>query len=455
MNRLDLDFSLKYTDERAEYVHGYLNTPQFLKRPPTSEECETIANYILWGRKRESDKNVVQDKEIQIKTRAGIWDSAAQVESLDGLLEQPGFSETSIVAPNAPKWRYPKIDFPSRKQILDECQDPDTRELFQNLWARIDDLDLELNYYDLAHGKRTKPPRETLLARFTPEAAERIKERALKLSQYAYLKKRHLLVELRREQYTLRDTFAPIILPSNAPDAPQVLEPIHLDAEIPCAPCGLLYGPDVGEGVINWDKVFPENRYPAPSDFTKKELDYLLHFYWKRAEECERATHYFDFRNEAHVVNVFNNYELLNENVDPDIFSSSKEFQNTLHFYISRANLTPAQECILQLKIEKRSNDDISSIVGARYGKTYTANYISTIFRQKIIPSICDAARIHAEIIENLPYPENFKVCKTCGQILLINTDNFVRKARAADGFSNQCKRCDKEARQMAKEKIK
>lgn len=450
MNRLDLDFSLKYTDERAEYVQGYLSTPQFIKRPPTNEECETIANYILWGRKRDSDKNVVQDKEIQIKTRAGLWEgSAAQVESLDGLLEQPGFSETSIVAPNAPKWRYPKIDFPSRKQILDECQDSDTRELFQNLWARIDDLDLELNYYDLAHGKRAKPPRETLLARFTPEAAERIKERALKLSQYTYLKKRHLLVELRREQYTLRDTFAPTILPSSAPDAPQILEPIHIDTDIPCAPCGLLYG-----GNIIWEKTFPSDRYPAPSDFTKKELTELLQFYWKRAEDCKSATYYFDFRNESHIVNVFNNYDLLNDNVDPDIFSSSKEFQDTLQFYVARANLTPAQQYILELKIQKRSNDDISTMVGARYGKTYTANYISTIFRQKIIPSICEAARIHAEIIENLPYPENFKVCKTCGQILLINTDNFVRKARAADGFSNQCKRCDKEARQMAKEKI-
>lgn len=450
MNRLDLDFSLKYTDERAEFVRDYLKTPQFMKRPPTNEECETIANYILWGRKRESDKNVVQDKEIQIKTRAGIWDNTAQVESLDGLLEQPGFSETSIIAPNAPKWRYPKIDFPSRAQILAECPDEETRAHFNGLWAQIDELDLELNYYDLAHGKRTKPPRAELLARFTTEEAARIKARAQKLSQFIYLKKRHLLVELRREQYTLRDTFHPPVLPNNTPDTPQALEPLHLDTDIPCAPCGLLYR--TGDNI--WEKVFPDNRYPAPVDFTKKELSFLLKFYWNRAQLCKSATHYFDFRDESHIVNVFNNYDLLNDNIDPDIFSSSKEFQDTLNFYTARANLTPAQALILQLKIEKRSNDDISSIVGAQYGKTYTANYISTIFRQKIIPSICDAARIHAEIIENLPYPENFKACKTCGKVLLINTDNFVRKARAADGFSNQCKRCDKEARQAAKEKI-
>ena len=35
--------------------------------------------------------------------------------------------------------------------------------------------------------------------------------------------------------------------------------------------------------------------------------------------------------------------------------------------------------------------------------------------------------------------------------MLLINTENFVRKSRSSDGFSNQCKRCDKKIRQQKK----
>ena len=69
----------------------------------------------------------------------------------------------------------------------------------------------------------------------------------------------------------------------------------------------------------------------------------------------------------------------------------------------------------------------------------------------KIIPQINEAARQHAEIIENLCYPENWKKCRHCGKTLLVNTDNFVRKSRSSDGFSNQCKRCDKEIRQQKK----
>ena len=453
MNRLDLDFSLKYTDERAQFVEEYLKSQQFQKRPPTNEECETIANYILWGRKQDTDKNVVQEKEIQIKTRAGLWEgSAAQVESLDGLLEQPGFSEQQIVAPNTPKWRYPKETF-SRTIVRHDLAAHDTAllELFEDLWKRIDSLDLELNYYDLIHGKRIKPPRAELLSQFTEEEAAAIEARAHTLNQFKYLKKRHLLVELRREQYTLRDTYMPPLLQHSTSEPQQILNPIYIDADVPCAPCGLCYRG--GDGL--WEKAFPPDRYPAPSDFTKDELARLLRFYWRRKEFCKEGITYFDFTNEEHITRVFNNYDLLKDNVDPDILSNTQEFYDTLNFYIARANLTPAQERILQLKIQKRSNEDISAIIGEEFGKAYTINYISTIFRQKIIPSICEAAKIHAEIIENLPYPENFKVCKTCGKVMLINTDNFVRKARAADGFSNQCKRCDKEARQIAKEKIK
>lgn len=455
MNRLNLDFSLKYTDERARFVEEYLKSQQFQNRPPTNEECETIANYILWGRKQDSGKNVVQEKEIQIKTRAGLWEgSGAQIESLDGLLEQPGFSEQQIVAPNTPKWRYPKETFSraSVRQDLRSRQDDSLLDLFENLWRRIDSLDLELNFYDLEHGKREKPPRAELLAQFTEDEIAAIRAHALVLNQFKYLKKRHLLVELRREQYTLRDTYTQPVQQHATQEAQQTLNPIYIDADIPCAPCGLYYSND-STGL--WKKIFPEGRYPAPSDFTKSELSQILRFYWRRKEFCREGITYFDFTNEDHITRVFNNFDLLNENEETDVFSNTKEFHDTLNFYIARANLSPAQQLILQLKIQKKSNEEISKLVEQEFGKAYTINYISTIFRQKIIPSICEAAKIHAEVIENLPYPENFKVCKTCGKIMLINEKNFVHKARAADGFSSQCKRCDKEARQIAKEKIK
>lgn len=50
-------------------------------------------------------------------------------------------------------------------------------ERYETLWQEIDTLDLMINYYDLAHGKR-KNPRGPLLNLFTPEEQEKLKEKA-------------------------------------------------------------------------------------------------------------------------------------------------------------------------------------------------------------------------------------------------------------------------------------
>ena len=49
-NRLRLDFSLTTNAERVEFLDKYLLQPQFVKEPPTEEELETMANYLLWGK---------------------------------------------------------------------------------------------------------------------------------------------------------------------------------------------------------------------------------------------------------------------------------------------------------------------------------------------------------------------------------------------------------------------
>ena len=49
-NRLQLDFKLVTTDERAAFLNEYLQQPQFVKKPPTEDELETMGNYLLWGK---------------------------------------------------------------------------------------------------------------------------------------------------------------------------------------------------------------------------------------------------------------------------------------------------------------------------------------------------------------------------------------------------------------------
>lgn len=450
-NRLNLNFNLSYIDERKDFVEAYLQTPQFIVRPPSTQELETMANYILWGKRRDTDKNLVQDKQIQIATRAGLWDAnAAKVESLDALLAQPTFTEQQILSPDSPRYKYPKETF--SRAAARKSADASTLELLENLWREIDQLDLELNYYDLIHGKRIKPPRDELLEKFSLTEQQHLKESAAQLTQFTYLKKRHLLVELRREQFTIRDTYTSQWSPRSInPPANLYSSTPNIETDFPCAPCGLRYRATTLGGIDIWEKLFPLDRYPIPSDFTQSELEQIMQFYWERTKQ----DHTFDFRNPTHIGKTFEQFEQLRDEKDDEFLSNSSEFLDTLQFYINRADLNDTQREILEMKLRKVSNPDIAAYINKKYSKSYTVNYISTIFRQKIIPQICDAAKTHADIIENLTFPENFKKCKTCGRILLLNSTNFVKKSRSPDGYSTQCKICDREARVKAKDKIK
>ena len=204
MNRLKLDFSLQTAEERNQFLQDYL--VQF--NDLNERELETIANYLLWGK---TANGKALGAGIDIKTRNGTWDKKDKSESLEALLENPSFNDASLQQLNeVPPTKVSRKVF-SRQEARQNAPSY-LLEIFEELWTKIDELDLTLNYYDLKIGKRINQPREELLKRFSAEEQKRLKEKANHLNQYQYLKKRHELVELRREQYTLRDSYSETIL---------------------------------------------------------------------------------------------------------------------------------------------------------------------------------------------------------------------------------------------------
>lgn len=119
----------------------------------------------------------------------------------------------------------------------------------------------------------------------------------------------------------------------------------------------------------------------------------------------------------------------------------------TLKFYIEQAELSGVHKDILDLKLQKTRNADIASIINKKWGKSYNVNYISTIFRQRIIPRITAAAAYHVKLIENIYFEDEFKTCVECGRVLLKDPDNFTRRGRSKDGYSSHCKTCERAAR--------
>lgn len=235
-NRLHLDFSLVTTEERNAFIHEYLASDQFTKRPPTEEELETIGNYLLWGKNKDG-LNAKQSDGIDIETKHGTWDKDANVESLEGLLESPTFNEASLSSmDNQIPYKLPRETF-SRKDALAKCPEflvPTFTELFK----QIDKLDMLINLYELRHGKRKNPPRDALLAKFTEEELCSMRETVSHWNQYRYLKMRHQLVDMRREQYTLRDSYSQVVLPQGAITPIITDEKPQIDCDITVLPLG-------------------------------------------------------------------------------------------------------------------------------------------------------------------------------------------------------------------------
>ena len=439
-NRLHLDFSITGTNERKDFVDEYVQRPEFIRAPLTEDELETIANYILWG--KDSDgTSLVQKGDISIETRNKTW-QRDDTESLDAMMESPTFNEASLRRPTEARTRIPREVF-SREEALAQCPSH-MRPVFEELFAHIDRLEMCIHFYEFAHGKRKEEPRASLLKKFTPAQIEAAQKLASTWNQYKYLKQRHLIVELRREQFTLRDSYIEKHLRHTPPEPD--LDPVSLDfgAEIPVFPLGL-----VGEPFSNL--VFKPETELNPYTYTENEIDLLIKLYWNKKQQS-RPQLFFDFGELEHVYELFGQLNEIEEDLDAlPLESNLKKLLDTLRYYIALTDLSEVQAEILDLKINKVKNQDIADLINKKYGKSYTANYISTIFRQKIIPQINETVRFHALVVENMCFEENFKKCSGCGKILLIDAQNFVRKSRSKDGFSTKCKKCDRADRQKKK----
>lgn len=437
-NRLKLNWDITDRGERVTFASNYLESLTFTLN---TYEVETLANYILWGKNSEGLNG--RQEGLELETRYKTWD-VSRIESLDALTEDPAFNEATVRQTSLvllPKNQKPQF---SRSEVR-RTASPDLLPIFEDLWRRIDTLELKLGFYDLAHAKRKTPLREELLKRFEATDLAAAEEAARHISTYKYVKMKHELVELRREQYTLRDTFAQALLPAQEffynpePDA------AALGEEIDVRPLGIPNENSLARKL--WGDEFP---YPA--QFSPSELKAISSLLWKKPAPSKR---YFDFGNEDHLYTLFGMWGELEEaasrpNIAPD--STLPAFLNALKTYKKLAQLEPFLEDILDLKVKKKSNQDIVDFLKEKYGKTYTPNYISTLYCKKCLAQIAAAAKFHREVVGNLFFPENFKQCKDCGKVLLLSSENFVKRARSSDGFSPRCKQCEKKLRARAKE---
>ena len=182
-------------------------------------------------------------------------------------MESPTFSEASLRRPTEARTRVAREVF-DRKKTLNECP-AHLIPVFEDLFKRIDTIELTLNFYEFSHGRRKEPPRSQLINKFTDSEITSAQETASKWNQFKYLKQRHLIVELRREQFTLRDSYIERHVRKTPPE-PEI-DPVDpdFDAEIPVFPLGLAHGPI---GALLFKKEADLN----PSAYSESDLQKVL-----------------------------------------------------------------------------------------------------------------------------------------------------------------------------------
>lgn len=391
---LKLDFTIPTSEARKEFIDNLLKESQNY----TKKEIETMGNYILYGKDSEDGKSCVDRKEVHISTKYGSY-KKKEPESLEALLENPNFNEGIFIKHN----NHYKIVKPT----IDREKDADIPSI-KKLWKEIDRLQYKL---DVSTGKIEDPS-------------------VIKYEGIQLYKLKHHLIDLRKQQYHLKDIFKPTILLYGS-SAHQTLP--YEEQDFPW-----------GEENSNYD-IAPLGVITANSDRFYKPKEASKE---KNYEYNENAKFLIDFRNPNHIYFLFENYFDLFTYYESKAESTMHAVIETLDFYAAGAELSEVKQFILNAKKSKLSNEEIQKEVNKKFNLTHTANYISTIWKQNICGEISEYAQLHYDYYLNRTNKFAWKRCNKCGEIKLKDTREFVRKSRSSDGLSSRCKKCDKESRQ-------
>lgn len=397
---LKLDFSLNTDKERKDFADKVIESNSNL----SAADLELLANYILFGKDSSTGNSSVDDGLIEIETKYKTY-SRKKVDSLDELLENPNFDESLLNSHN-------KNFYSSLKPTINREKDADIPTI-QSLWEAID-------YYqeliEVSTGKKENPNLK-------------------KLSPVQLYKARHMVVDMRRQQFTLKD----MVRPTACMYGPNIRKVRQLPEEIFWEEKGSLFAV-APLGTIQQNYAAAANqRFYKPKEVEEK--DYTVN----------PAPFTIDFRNSNHIYILFEHYEDLRIEGTDRPENTPAAILDTLDFYTDLANLSDAKKFILEAKKKKVDNKTISEEVNRKFGLSHSANYISTIYKQKICGEIAAAVILHYDYYMNRENPFAWKRCNKCGELKLKDTREFMRKTKSSDGLSGRCKECDKKDRELKK----
>lgn len=410
-----LDYNLPTSAERIHFLNTAILpfSPSF-----TSAEIEAMSNYILWGTEGDPPTNAIKEGYIINPSTNTTWKDP-RTESLERLLTETNFLDGRLreLNANAPK-AQPK---PFSRSIARQQAPESILSVLEDLWRRIDENDLIISYYRNLHNRaahRSDDNIRLLEKRLGKSTTKRAKRKASEMEVMEYLSLFRDTVEMRNEQYTIRDTY-------NPPRGARSSTPHHTPA-----PASRLQ-------ILPIDPI-ADFRFWKPIDVLAKAGECM------ECGELEESIPIFDFREESHVRALLANLGMLKDYTEDNqcLESFIPILKEALFFYFEMADLDESRALILQMRADGKSNYEIVQAIEKQYNRTHSEGYISTIVNKEIIGRIGEAATLHLAVATN-PGNFNFKRCADCGKLKIVE-GNFPSRKRNKDGYANTCTKCHK-----------
>ena len=404
-------YSLDYSIERdIDRLHAVEEILDHLDTTPNNTDLEQMASYILYG-KDEEGKNAVQRGETTDSDRryTTFKRAADKVQSLDALLENP-LSDQQTFQPYDKRNIYMKKVKEIKKPRGEDPGDSDVPGMVE-LWERITYLEKVVAANE---GKIPLDPNTMSLIE----------------NPYRLYQLKHQLIDMRRHQYYLRDSYKPHIFFLNVkPPQPQST---NFDSDA----CYWL-------SFAQWRRKLLNSKNPFTStnlrDYETKFINGKYMVKWVVRHQQ------FDWQNHEHVRALLNNYSAIYMQDWDKLHCWGRALLFDFDRYVSMANFSPVREYILTRRIDRAKPAEIATEIQEKFGLSYNEDHISTIITKEIVKQISLSAKRHQLIIET-PH-SNCKQCFRCKKWFPKNTMFFGINRSHKDGFASNCKDCERKRR--------
>lgn len=415
-----LDYSITRDIDRVHAVNDILDSLD-TDLPPS--DLEQLGSYILYG-KDENGLNAVQRGEmLGGDRRFSSWKTKDdKLKSLDELLENPLVNETQFNPTNKRDIYNKKLTQIRRPRYnsdgtLKDIGDGDIPGM-QDWWDSIDRLERRIA---VAEGRI--PPAENSAK---PE-----------LSSYVLWQLKHTLIDLRRHQYYLRDSYKPTIH-FLAIDHPKQQFINWAEDAAYWIPLSQWQSKVSNQLIPKWSTNLDD--YETRTNAATGELE--VHWIVQR--------HTFNWEDPWHIRMLLSQYSQLYEYFKNKLDTYGRTLIFDFERYVELTNFSSVRKTILKLKMQGAQVDEIRAKLIQEYGFDYEDNHLYSIMSQEIPKKIAETVR---KINLELDTPEyKKKRCHRCRRFLPRDPLFFGHNKGRRDGWASNCKECEKKRRIEKKE---